>query len=342
MKWRPTLTEEEIMAKIVRFHEFGDASVLKLEEVGVDAPKSGEVRIKVAAIGLNRAEVMYREGKYLERPDQFPARLGYEAAGTVDAVGPDITTYKVGDKVSTIPAFSMTKYGVYGEIATVPVSAVAHYPDNLSVEEAASIWMQYLTAYGALVDYAQIKKGDFVLITAASSSVGIAAIQLCRAQQATPIVTTRTEAKKKALLDYGAEAVVVTDTQDLKKEIDKITSSHGADFVFDPIGGEFLEALAQVTAHGGTIFEYGALSTKPTIFPLFLALQKGLKVQGYTLFEVTSDQPRFDRGRKYVFDMLSKGTFKPVIDKKFKLDQIVDAHRHMESNSQSGKIVVTV
>jgi NADPH:quinone reductase len=342
MKWQINHPRGSDMARIVRFHEFGDASVLKLEEVGVDAPKAGEVRIKVGAIGLNRAEVMYREGKYLEAPDKFPARLGYEAAGTVDAIGPDVTTCKVGDKVSTIPAFSMTKYGVYGEVATVPVNAVAHYPDNLSVEEAASIWMQYLTAYGALVDYAHIKKGDFVLITAASSSVGIAAIQLCRAAQATPIATTRTEAKKQALLGYGAEAVITTDTQDLKKEIDKITSSHGADFVFDPVAGEFLEALAQVTAHGGTIFEYGALSKKPTIFPLFTALQKGLKVQGYTLFEVTSDQPRFERGRKYVFDMLKKGTFKPVIDKTFKLDQIADAHRYMESNSQSGKIVVTV
>lgn len=330
------------MPKMVRFHKFGDASVLKLEDVDVPGPQAGEVKIKVSAIGLNRAEVMYREGKYLERPEKFPAGLGYEAAGTVDSVGPGVTGFKIGDKVSTIPAFSMAKYGVYGEVALVPVNAVAHYPDNLSVEESASIWMQYLTAYGALVDYAHIKKGDYVLITAASSSVGIAAIQLCRAAGATPIATTRTEAKKQALLGYGAEAVIVTDTQDLEKEMKTITSGHGADVVFDPVAGEFLEALAKVTAKGGTIFEYGALSTKPTVFPLFTALQKGLKVQGYTLFEVTSDQPRFERGRKYVFDMLDTGTFKPIIDKTFKLDQIADAHRYMESNSQSGKIVVTV
>ncbi len=330
------------MAKVVRFHKFGDASVLQLDQVEPTPPQAGEVRIKVAAIGLNRAEVMFREGKYLENASKFPAVIGYEASGTVDAIGPDVKAFKVGDKVSTVPAFSMTKYGVYGEIATVPVTAVAHYPENLSVEEAASIWMQYLTAYGALVDCANMKKGDFVLITAASSSVGIAAIQLCRAVGAIPIATTRKEDKKEALLGYGAHAVVATDTQDLKKEIDKITSSHGADYVFDPIGGEFLELLAKVTAYKGTIFEYGALSTKPTIFPLLIALQKGLKIQGYTLFEVTSDQARFEHGKKYVFDMLSKNEFKPVLDKTFKLDQIQDAHRYMESNAQSGKIVVTV
>jgi NADPH:quinone reductase-like Zn-dependent oxidoreductase len=330
------------MAKTVRFYEFGDASVLKLDDVPILEPKAGEIRIKVAAIGLNRAEVMFRRGKYLERAEKFPCGLGYEASGTVDAIGSGVTGFKIGDKVSTIPAFSMQRYGVYGEYAVVPAHAVSHHPDNLSFEEAASIWMQYLTAYGALIEYAKIKKGDFVLITAASSSVGLAAIQICRVTGAIPIATTRGESKKQFILNAGAHTVITTDTQNLVEEVNKLTNNQGVDYVFDPVAGEFLQVLAQATKSGGTIFEYGALSTNPTIFPLFDALKKGLKIQGYTLFEIVSDPEKYKRGQQYVIDLLSKSNVKPIIDKTFPLDKIVDAHRHMESNSQNGKIVVTV
>ena len=129
------------MPKIVRFHETGEADVLRLEELPDSQPGKGEVRLKVAAIGLNRAEVMFRQGVYLENPE-LPSRLGYEAAGTVDAVGPGVHGIQIGDRVSTIPSFSMTQYGVYGEIAIVPAHAVAHYPETLSAVEGTAIWMQ--------------------------------------------------------------------------------------------------------------------------------------------------------------------------------------------------------
>ena len=176
-------------------------------------PGEGEVRLKVEAIGLNRAEVMFRQGQYLESPE-FPSRLGYEATGTVDAVGPEVSGIRVGDRVSTIPSFSMGKYGVYGESAIVPASALARYPDNLSPIEGTAIWMQYLTAFGALVEYGHIKKNDPVLITAASSSVGLASIQIARAAGAPAIASTRGVDKKPFLLDAGADQVIVTDEED--------------------------------------------------------------------------------------------------------------------------------
>ncbi len=119
------------MPKIVRFYQTGPADVLKLEEVPQSEPGEGEVRLKVEAIGLNRAEVMFRQGQYLETP-LFPSRIGYEAAGIVDAVGPGVAGIKIGDRVSTIPSFSVGKYGVYGESAIVPAYSVAGYPDTLS------------------------------------------------------------------------------------------------------------------------------------------------------------------------------------------------------------------
>ena len=167
------------MPKIVRFYQTGTADVLKLEDVPQSEPGEGEVRLKVEAIGLNRAEVMFRQGQYLEAPE-FPSRIGYEAAGIVDAVGPGAVGIQIGDRVSTIPSFSVGKYGVYGESAIVPAYSVAGYPDTLSAVEGAAIWMQYMTAFGALVEYGRLKKEDIVLITAASSSVGLAAIQITK------------------------------------------------------------------------------------------------------------------------------------------------------------------
>ena len=331
------------MAKIVRFHALGSADVLQLDDLALAEPGEGEVRIKVEAIGLNRAEVAFREGKYLEVPTKLPSTLGYEAAGVIDAIGAGVTGFQIGERISTIPAFSMTQYGVYGESAVVPAYAVARYPEKLSASEGAAIWMQYITAYGALVEYGQVKAQDFVLITAASSSVGYAAIQITKAAGAVAIATTRGAAKKQMLLDNGADYVIVTNEEDMTATVMEITSGHGADLIFDPVAGSFLETLANAAAPGATIFEYGALSPDATTpFPLFPALQKGLKVQGYTLFEITSNPEKLERGKQYIYNGLDSGTLKPILDRTFSLENIVEAHRYMESNQQSGKIIVTV
>ena len=334
------------MVKVVRFHEIGDAGVLKIEDLPVAKPQAGEVRLQVKAIGLNRAEVVFRQGAYLEQP-QLPARIGYEASGIVDAIGEGVEGIEMGDKVSTIPSpfAKMSQYGVYGESAIVPASIVVPFPDNLSFEQGTAIWMQYLTAYGALVYYGQIKQGDFVLITAASSSVGYSAIQIAKAAGAIAIATTRTSKKKQKLLDAGADYVVATEEEDLVAKVMEITSEHGADIVFDPIAGSIVNDLANAAARGATIFIYGALSMEvnSTPFPLMPALSKGLKMQAYTVLEITGNPERLEQGKQYVYDGLKSGKLNPVIDpRSFSLDNIVESHRYMESNQQNGKIIVTV
>lgn len=332
------------MAKIVRFHELGGPEVLKIEDLPLAEPGEEEVRLQVKAIGLNRAEVVFREGMYLDQPT-LPSRIGYEAAGIVDAVGSGVTDIQVGDRVGTLTAFKMSQYGVYGESAIVPAAAVAHYPDNLSFAEGASIWMKYLTAYGPLIEYGQIQPGDHVLITAASSSVGYAAMQIAKAEGAVVIATTRTSAKKQRLLDGGADYVIATEEEDLPTKVMEITSEHRADLIFDPIAGSFVEKLAMAAAPGATLFIYGALSMEvnSTPFPIYTAIGKGLKMQGYTVFEITANPKRKERGIRYVYEGLQSGVLKPVIDpQRFSLDNIVEAHRYMESNQQNGKIVVTV
>jgi NADPH:quinone reductase len=329
------------MPKIVRFHETGDAGVLRVEDLPLTEPGEGEVRLKVQAIGLNRAEVMFRRGQYLENPE-FPSRIGYEAAGIVDAVGSGVSGVRIGERVSTIPSFSMGRYGVYGESAIVPDYAVARYPDTLSATEGTAIWMQYLTAFGALIEFGRLKKDASVVITAASSSVGLAAIQITRAAGALAIAVTRGAGKKPFLLDAGAAHVIVSDEENLAEAVMTITAGKGADFVFDPVAGPLLSRLAAAAAPGAMIFEYGALSPEPTTFPLFPVLAKGLCVRGYTLFEIVKDPGMLARGKQFIYQGLESGALKPVIDRTFPLEDIVEAHRYMESNRQKGKIVVTV
>src|SRR5215467_3936466 len=163
----------EMMARIVRFHEYGDASVLKIENLDVPPPGAHEVQIDIKSIGLNRAEVMFRTHAYLQDA-QFPSRLGYEAAGIVKTVGASVTSFKKGDAVSVIPSSDVTRPGTYGELANVLARNLVKHPRNISFEEAAASWMPYVTAWGALIEQAKLTTGDFVIVTAASSSVGIA------------------------------------------------------------------------------------------------------------------------------------------------------------------------
>jgi NADPH:quinone reductase-like Zn-dependent oxidoreductase len=330
------------MARVVRFHETGGPEVLRIEEVEVPPPGKGEVQIRIHALGLNRAEVMFRSGQSISQP-RFPARPGYEAAGTVAAIGEGVRGFKIGDAVSVIPGFNLNDYGLYGDLANAPASLVAHHPSALSWVEAAAIWMQYMTAYGALIDIAGLKSGETVVIPAASSSVGLAAIQIANRVGATPIALTRGQSKRKALKGAGAAHVIVTDEQDLVAEILAATGGKGAGVVFDPVGGPTVEKLTKAMARFGILFLYGALSTEPTPLPLLTVLVKGLTIRGYSQsMEVTTDPTRRERGKRFINEGLADGSLKPIIARTFPLEQIVEAHRYMESNQQFGKIVVTV
>ena len=292
------------MSRVVRLHETGGPEVLRVERREVPVPGPGEILLRVRAIGLNRAEAMYRLGAYLE-PTPLPTLIGYEASGVVEAVGDGVEGFAPGDAVSTIPAFSMSRYGVYGDHALVPVHAVARHPARLSWEEATSIWMQYLTAWGGLVEVGALRAGQTVIVTAASSSVGIAALQIARQVDATAIATTRSGDKAAALREAGADHVVATDHQDLAAEVARITAGRGAELAFDPIAGPGVEVLAQCMAMHGSILLYGRLTSEATPFPLIAAMQKQLRVQGYTLFQVTSDPAWLERGKAFVTAGLS-------------------------------------
>jgi NADPH:quinone reductase-like Zn-dependent oxidoreductase len=329
------------MVRVVRFHEYGDADVLKIEEADFPAPAIDEVQIAVRAIGLNRAEVMFRRNAYLQEAI-FPSALGYEAAGVVNAVGASVKEFTKGDIVSVIPTLNMARWGTYGELANIPARHVVKHPTNVSFEKAAASWMQYVTAWGALIDQAKLTAGDFVIVSAASSSVGIAAFQVARSVGATVIATTRTSAKAHALHDAGAHYVIATEEEDLAARVHDITGGKGARVVFDPIGGPAIAQFAEVMAVGGILLEYGALSPDTGTFPQFAVLGKSLTIKGYLYTEIVTDDAALERAKSFIIEGLESGQLDPLVSCTFPFDTIQDATRFLESNAQIGKIVVTI
>ncbi len=329
------------MPKGIRFNKLGGPEVLELQDVTVRQPGEGEVKMRVEAVGLNRAESMYFHGHYMEQP-QLPSGLGYEAVGVVTAVGPGGDQGTVGKRFGTVPGYSQNKFPVLAEEAVVPASSLATAPESLSAVEAAAVWMQYTTAYGALVLFGKVTKGDFVIITAASSSVGLAAIQIVKAEGGTAIATTRTSAKKEELLQLGADFVIATSEEDLPARVKEITGGSGARIIFDPVGGPYVETLAKAAATEGIIYQYGLLSMQPTPFPLMEAIGKGLSLTAYSLLQLTAKPEAFERAKRYIYERLADGRFKPKVAKTFKLAEAQEAYRYLESNQQVGKVVIEV
>jgi NADPH:quinone reductase-like Zn-dependent oxidoreductase len=329
------------MPKAIRFHQIGGPENLKFEEDPSREPGKGEVQLRVQAVGLNRAESLYYRGFYMEKPE-LPSRLGYEAAGVVEAVGPGVDKNWIGKHVATIPGFSQNKYGVLAEEAIVPASSLGEYPTNFSPEQGAAIWMQYITTWGALVHFGKLAKGDYVIIPAASSSVGLAAIQIVKDAGAVSIAATRTSKKRDELFSLGADHVIATEEEDLVARVNDITAGKGARLIFDPVAGPFVEKLAKAAAYQGLIIEYGALSLESTPFPFFAGIRKGLAMRAYTLLEITSSRRALTAAKKYIFDRLADGRFVPKIARTFRFAQSVEAYQYLESNAQIGKVVITV
>jgi NADPH:quinone reductase-like Zn-dependent oxidoreductase len=329
------------MARVVRFHSHGGPEVLRIETVDVVPPARGEVQIQVRALGLNRAEALLRRGTYIETAT-FPSGLGLEAAGIVTAVGEGVSGFELGEAVSIVPPVSMVRWPAYAELATFPAELVVKHPPELGFEAAAAVWMQYLTAYGALIDIAGLARGEVVAITAASSSVGLAAIQIANRIGAIPIALTRTAAKPRALRDAGAADVIASEEEDIRLRLEEIAGSNGVRVVFDAVGGPAFEPLTAAMSPGGILIEYGGLSPEPTPFPLFNVLTKRLTLRGYLVHEIIRDPARLAAAKAFILDGLADGALRPIIARTFPFEEIVEAHRFLESNTQFGKIVVTI
>ena len=235
------------MAKIVQFKDYGSPDVLEVIDTDPKTPAAGEVRIAIKAFGVQRADTLWRQGMYVQEPKQFPAGLGYDCVGIIDAVGDGVTAFKEGDKVMSVPGFSLNDYAVYGDSAVIHEKHLTPLPEaDLSWEEFAAIPVPYYTGYFPLFEVADIRKAKYILVTAASSSTGLAAIQMAKTEGVTVIATSRTLAKKDALLELGADHVVATQEGDPVEAIRAIVGEDGVDVIYDPIGGKMIETWYQV------------------------------------------------------------------------------------------------
>ena len=326
---------------VIRIYETGEPEVMKYETLPIAEPGSREIRLKVEAIGVGFGECLYRQGFYVQ-DTVLPSSIGNNAVGIVDAVGKNVDSPKVGERISLIPSFEMNKYGVYGQYAIVPAYAAAPYFESMSLEENASIWMQVTTAYGALVNYGKIESDDTVLLIPATGGVGLAALQTCKKAGATSITTTRSREKAKTLKDLGADYVIVTTEEDLTERVREITDGKGVSIVFNGITGKVLNDLVGVTQPGGTIFQYGGIGGKETPLPLAPLVRYGISIQGYTLYELTYHPENLNAVRKYVSEGVKEGHYTANVGKVFEFDEMVRVHHYLEEGNMSGSVVVRV
>lgn len=336
------MTASPVTAKSAVFDRLGGVEVMDVRDTVIPPPGPGELRVRVTAIGLNRSEGYYRQGVYIEVYNmqiEFPSRLGYEAAGVVESVGAGVTGFAVGDRVSTLPVIELNSYGTYGELFNVPAKYVVHSPSEISEEEVAALWSSYLTAYGMIVDLANIQPGDWVLATAASSSLGPPIFQMVEMLGGKVIATTRTRAKAEVVRQMGAEHVIVTDEEDMIARVNEITGGKGVAYAFDPIGGPILDTVVQTIAPHGTLVLYGIMDFDAVDMPVRHLVSRNLTVSGYAM--LLEDRPERDKEAiAFIRKGVKDGKLKPLVGKVFPLDQIKEAVTYLESLQHVGKVVV--
>lgn len=334
------------MPKIVRLHQFGSIKNLKIDELPSQKLKQGEVRLKIDTASISRDNTMLinadKFADYGFPVPQLPTKLCYEASGTVVEVSEGVNASWIGKKVA--PAFGLDEiqYGMLGEEAVIPASFLIEYPENLTPEQATAFWVPFLTAYGGLTFASTIKKGDFVVITAATSSVGLAAIQIINDLGGIPIAIIRKSDKKEKLLQLGANQVIATQEENYTQRIAEITKQKGVAVTFNPIGGSSLDDLVIGTSNLGTIVQYGILASDSVAISLPQIISKEITFRGYTVGAMMSDKTRAEEAQNYILERLANGTFSPKVAKVFPLEELQEAYAYLDNNEEMGRIVVAM
>jgi NADPH:quinone reductase-like Zn-dependent oxidoreductase len=334
----------------IEFARYGAPDVLTPRDMPTPEPAAGEVRIAVRAAGVNFADVMARLGLYPDAPKP-PVVVGYEVAGIVDAVAPDVSTAHLGDRV-----IALTRFGGYATHVVVPAAFVFPLPDGLSDAEGAALPVNYLTAFIALYRLANVTPGETVLIHGAGGGVGIAATQLARLRRAT-IIGTASAGKHQALRAFGVDHVIDSRAGDVSKAVRKIAGARGVDVVLDSLGGRSFEASYRLLAPLGRLVIYGVSSVASgerrnwwraamavmqmrSFKPLSL-MNQNRGVFGLNLAHLWEERAQLSAVMQLLLQEVSAGRLQPVVAKTFPLDRASEAHRYMQSRANIGKVVLT-
>ena len=324
--------------RAVVLREHGGPEVLAVSESSDPVAAPEEVLVRVHATALNRADLLQRMGMY---PNPFPADdeiPGLEFAGEVLSCGSRVTMWKPGDRVMGI-----VSGGAYAEKLVIHERQAMSVPEGMSWTDAAAIPEVFITAWDALVVQGGLTSGRWAMVHAGASGVGTAAIQICKSIGARIIVTC-SAGKVQACRDLGADVVVDYGSQDFVEEVRVATGGAGVDVILDVIGGEYVDKNIASLAVKGRIIQVGVMAGKPLPFNVGLLLGKRASITG-TVLRARPTEEKIAISRRFAAEMLplfSTGAMKPVVDSVYPFEKIADAHVHMASNANVGKIVVTV
>ena len=328
----------------------GGPEVLEVRDGPDPVPRAGEVRVRVRAAGLNFADIMARLGLYPDAP-KLPAVVGYEVAGVVDALGPGVTTPEVGTRV-----LGMTRFGGQAELVCVPAVQAVPMPEAMSFEEGAALPVNYLTAYHALFRVAAVRPREKVLVHMAAGGVGLAALQLCRTVEGVETFGTASASKHGAVREQGCQHPIDYRTQDYEAEVRRLTGGRGVDVVLDPLGGKdwrkgyrLLRPAGRLVAYGfanlasGEKRDYLRLAQEMVQVPIHTPLglmNDNRAVAGVNIGHLWGEVEMLSEELSAIVALYQRGAIKPHVDVSFPFARAADAHRHIQSRRNVGKVVL--
>ena len=322
------------MAKTVRIHAPGDASALTVEDVPVDAPGAGEVRIRHMACGLNFIDVYQRDGLY---PLAMPTALGMEASGVVKAVGEGVSHLSVGDRV----AYASAPPGAYCEERVMPAAQVCPLPDGIGFEEGAAMMLKGLTVEYLFHRTTPLKAGDTVLFHAAAGGVGLIACQWAKSEGITLIGTAGSDEKCALALAHGATHCINYATEDFAERVKELTDGKGVDVVMDAVGKSTWEGSISCLKPLGMMISFGNASGSVDPVPLqTLAAGGSLKLTRPTLFTHIAEHDTCQEMARHLFEKVESGAVKITIGQRFALEEVQQAHRALEGRETTGQTVL--
>lgn len=313
----------------------GEADVLLLKEMPIPVPAADQVLIKVFAAGINRPDILQRQGLY-PPPDDASPLLGLEVAGEIAACGKNVSNWQVGDKVC-----ALVNGGGYAEYALAPVAQCLPVPTDFSFVQAAALPETFFTVWHNLFQRAQLQPGETLLVHGGASGIGVAAIQIARALGASVIATAGTAKKCNAVQHLGAEAINYR-TQDFVANVKKITQGKGAQVILDMVGGDYIQRNFSAASKDGRIVNIAFLNGSKVQVDFMPLMLKRLTLTGSTLRAQSSLVKAVIASElmEKIWPLLNSKIIAPIIDSVFPLHDVAAAHRHMESNQHIGKIIL--
>jgi len=305
-----------------------------VKEVPTPEPGPGEVRIRVRAAAVNFPDLMQTRGEHQHKP-QVPFTPGMELAGEVDAVGPGVTTFRIGDPVCG------GGRGGMAEFAVLPAAGLRRKPDTLTFSQAAGYAVAYLTAYVAFERCARLQCGEWVLVHGAAGGVGLAAVDLAQLMGARVIAASTSDHKLAVIAAEYAPDATVNVAAGFRERVKELTGGRGADVIYDPVGGDVFDESLRCIAFGGRILSIGFTSGRLPVLPVNIALIKGFSVIGVRAGEYGRQFP--DKGRENheaIWKLAEEGRVRPRVDAEYPLDRWREAFDSLADRKVIGKTVV--